>query len=89
MSFILLLIGIAILCCAFLVKTPTVRKYKEWIIALGVLLALWGLLGLFTDLLIGTLIFIRYAIIKMMPFVFALLIAIIVFILLHFKIIRL
>mgnify|MGYP003291689077 CR=1 FL=1 len=89
MSFILLVIGLLILCCGIFIKAPTVRKYKEWIIALGVLLALWGLLGLFTDLLIGTLIFIRYAIIKMMPFVFALLIAIIVFILIHFKIIRL
>lgn len=89
MSFILLLVGIALLICVFTLNIPIIAKYREIIFLVGVFLALWGLLGVFVDLLIGIIVFVRYAIFKALPFVFAIIITAVIFLLIHFKVIRL
>lgn len=89
MSFILLLVGIVLLICTFTLNIPLIVKYREIIFLIGVFLALWGLLGIFVDVLIGIIVFVRYAIFKALPFVFAIIITVVIFLLIHFKVIKL
>ena len=66
MSIILIVLGIILLVCAFVINKPLVVEYRKWIVLLGILLVLWGIFGILV----------------------ALLITIIVFLLIHFRIIK-
>ena len=60
MSIILLLLGIIVVVCAFVIKQPLVVEYKKWIYLVGMLLVLWGIFGLLVALIVSIVMFLLF-----------------------------
>ena len=57
MSIILIVLGIILLVCAFVINKPLVVEYRKWIVLLGILLVLWGIFGILVALLVTAIVF--------------------------------
>lgn len=67
MSIILIVLGIILLVCAFVINKPLVVEYRKWIVLLGILLVLWGIFGILVALLVTAIVFllIHFKVIKL------------------------
>ena len=57
MSIILLLLGIIVIVCAFVIEKPLVVEYKKWICLVGTILVIWGIFGFLVALLVSAVMF--------------------------------